>query len=273
MTYPTAHRVTPAGIAYDHVPGRTGTPTVLFLHAGVCDRRMWDAQFAGLPPRVSVIRVDLRGFGASDTATDGWTHVDDVVSVLGAENVGAVHVVAASFGSGVAVQCAQRFPDRVNSLLLAPPGGAMLLTMTPALRAFFDAEAQSLEAGDIDGAVEANIKAWVVGKDRVEADIPGDVADRVRAMQRRAFELAGGISEPSDVDDEPFARAAQTAVPTLIITGALDLDATTDTAKQWGSILPNASVETWPDVAHLPSMEEPERFNHRLASWLDQHDH
>ena len=262
---------TSGGIAYEHTPEPTGGPVLLFLHAGIADRRMWDDQVAALAPRYGLLRIDLRGFGESDRDADHWTHVEDVVDVLDAVGVPAVHVVAASFGSGVATQLAIAHPDRVLSMVLAPIAGAMLLTMTPSLRAFIEREEAALRVGDLDTAVEANIAAWVIGPTRTESDLPAGVCDRVRVMQRRAFELADGISAPADEEDEPFDRVSQVTAPMLIIVGAHDLDASLDAATRWEATLHQADLERWDDVAHLPSMERPRRFTERLTSWVDEH--
>jgi pimeloyl-ACP methyl ester carboxylesterase len=266
---------TPTGIAYDYTPGPASAPTLLFVHAGIADRRMWDDPIAALTPKLGALRVDLRGFGDSDTDTDtqGWTHAQDLADALDAARLSAVHVVAASFGAGVAMQLAMAYPERVRSLVLAPPGGAMLLTMTSKLRTFIDAEEAALRAGDLDAAVEVNISTWVIGAGRTEADVPSEVRDRVRVMQRRAFQLAGQIGAPSDEEDQPFDRASTVSAPTLLIVGAHDLDTSIDAAHQWAEALPHAELEQWDDAAHLPSMELPDRFTRRLAAWVTEHGH
>lgn len=262
---------THSGIAYEYTPATGTRPILLFLHAGVADRRMWDDQVAALGPRYGLVRMDLRGFGDSEDDSPGWTPTHDVVEVLDTIGVHAVHVVAASYGSGVATQVAIAHPHRVLSMVLAPVGGAMLLTMTPALRAFIDTERAALAVDDLDAAVEANIDAWVVGVGRTEREVPAGVCDRVRVMQRRAFELDPGISAPADDDDETFDDASQVTVPTLIIVGAHDLDASLDSSSRWATALPSADLEHWDDVAHLPSLEQPHRFNERLDRWLADH--
>jgi pimeloyl-ACP methyl ester carboxylesterase len=59
VTALTAH-----GIAYDRA-GPRGELTVVLIHAGVADRRMWDAIWAELTDERDVVRLDLRGFGDS----------------------------------------------------------------------------------------------------------------------------------------------------------------------------------------------------------------
>jgi len=55
---------TRAGIAYDRA-GPPGEVPVVFLHAGVADRRMWDPQWPALTAERDVLRLDLRGYGES----------------------------------------------------------------------------------------------------------------------------------------------------------------------------------------------------------------
>ena len=47
-------------LAYDEAG--TGHP-LLLVHAGIVDRRMWDAVVGPLSGRFRVIRPDMRGFG------------------------------------------------------------------------------------------------------------------------------------------------------------------------------------------------------------------
>lgn len=91
-------------------------------------------------------------------------------------------------------------------------------------------------------------------------------------MQRRAFALADRISAPSDAEDEPFERASAMTVPTLILVGALDVDAIQDAARQWASALPHGTHETWNDVAHLLPLEQPARFADRVGSWMAENE-
>ena len=53
-----------ATIGYD-VAGPEGAPAVLFIHAGVATRAMWDPQFSDLAADHRVIRYDTSGYGDS----------------------------------------------------------------------------------------------------------------------------------------------------------------------------------------------------------------
>src|SRR5688572_31762307 len=93
-------------LAYDRA-GPVGDVPILLVHAGVADRRMWDGVWEHLVDGRDVVRVDLRGFGASSERPGGaLAHHQDVLDVLEAERIGRAHVVGASFGAGVSVEVA-----------------------------------------------------------------------------------------------------------------------------------------------------------------------
>ena len=260
-------------LAHDR-SGPVGDLPLLLLHAGVADRRMWDGGvWETLTGHRDVVRVDLRGFGDSSERPDGalapWRDVLAVLDHLGAERV---HVVGASFGAGVGVEVALAEPDRVASLLLAAPGGSLIPAMTGQLRAFAQAEDAALEAGDLDAAVAANVLTWVDGPDREQSRVPAEVRDRVAVMQRRAFELTADWEDVEEDELDPAAldRLAELGVPTLVLSGGLDLDAIGDAADAVESGVPGSRRVDWPDVAHLPSMERPDDFAALVLGWLGE---
>lgn len=264
---------TSTGITYDR-GGDPARPAVLLLHAGVADRRMWDPQWSALAERHDVVRPDQRGFGGSVTPPDGpLDPVADVLAVLDDCGIESCHVVAASMGAGVATELALVAPDRAATLVLAPPGGSLLATMTPDLRAFIDAERTALAAEDLDAAVEANVSAWVVGRGRSASDVRASVLDVVRRMQRRAFEVSETFGDLDEHELQPPAleRLGEIAVPVLVVVGAHDLETSLDAADRVVGGLPDGHRVDWPDVAHLPSLEQPERFAALVLEWVATH--
>ncbi|QGN34758.1 alpha/beta fold hydrolase [Microlunatus sp. Gsoil 973] len=172
----------------------------------------------------------------------------------------------------MATEVALAVPDRVDSLTLCPPGGSLLATVTDALREFFRAEAAALKSGDLDAAVEANVSAWLVGRDRTVADLDPAILAQVRLMQRRAFEAADLLGDADEVEADPPAldRLADIHAPALLLVGANDLDATHDAAERLAAQLSDVRVVTWQGVAHLPTLEEPDRFTELLLDWTAQ---
>lgn len=266
----TSSSFSPAGIAYDR-QGPVGDLPVVLIHAGVADRRMWDPVWPSLTAEHDVVRLDLRGYGESGERPQGaLSPVDDVLDTLAGLGIDRCHLVGASFGAGVAVEVALTRPGLVASLLLSAPGGSLIAEATPDLRAFFAAERAALSNDDLAAAVEANLAWWVDGPHRAADAVDPAVRDLVGQMQRRAFELAAGWGEVEEHELDPPAleRLAEVRAATLVLAGALDLDAITDTARRVCDAVPGARLVEWPDTAHLPSMERPADFTALLRDWV-----
>jgi pimeloyl-ACP methyl ester carboxylesterase len=261
---------TSAGIAYDREGPRGELPIVL-IHAGVTDRGMWDPIWPRLTSERDVVRVDLRGFGDSDARPAGTvSHPGDVLDTLSELGVDCCHVVGASFGAGVAVEVALAGRSAVASLLLAAPAGSLLAEMTHDLQAFVDAEGTALERGDLDAAVEANLSWWVEGTCRSADQVDRSVRERVRRMQRRAFEVTADWDnvEEQELDPPALDRLGEIEVPVLVLVGGLDLDTVRDAAGRVVAGIAGARRVDWPDVGHLPSLEHPAAFADLLREWV-----
>jgi 3-oxoadipate enol-lactonase len=261
---------TVTGIAYDRA-GPRDRPTVVLLHAGVADRRMWDPLWPELTAERDALRLDLRGFGESGRRPAGpLDPVGDVLDTLTELGVDRCHLVGASFGAGIAVEIALTRPELVASLLLAAPGGSLIAERTPDLDAFIEAERVAVNSDDLDAAVEANLAWWLDGPGRDETAVDPAVRELVRQMQRRAFELTADWDDVVERELEPPAleRLNEITVPTLVLVGGLDLQAILDTAATLADQITSATRIVWPDTAHLPSMERPSDFHLLLRDWL-----
>ena len=101
-------------------------------------------------------------------------------------------------GAGIAVEAALARPRAVASLLLVAPGGALLGEGANSLRQVWHEEVEALDRGDLDGAVEVNLRAWVDGptrRGRREPRGPGvrraDATRRVRAARMGSGDKPG----------------------------------------------------------------------------------
>src|SRR6478672_6628098 len=97
-------------------------PTVLLLHAGVADLRMWDTQVDELVPGHSVLRLDLRGYGHTPLEPGAsYSDAGDVLALLDELGLERYALVGASYGGWVALQVATAAPDRVERIVLLDP--------------------------------------------------------------------------------------------------------------------------------------------------------
>jgi pimeloyl-ACP methyl ester carboxylesterase len=61
------------------------------------------------------------------------------------------------------------------------------------------------------------------------------------------------------------------AVPTLVVIGDHDVTDAKVAAELLTAGIPDAEQQRFPDAAHLPSVEHPERFTSVLRDWLTRH--
>ncbi|MFF1799415.1 alpha/beta fold hydrolase, partial [Kitasatospora sp. NPDC058263] len=225
-------------------------PAVVLLHSTVCDRRMWDGQVPALVGAgFRVVRCDLRGFGGTPVPDRPYDNARDVLDLLDELGIERAALVGASGGGRVALALAARWPDRVTALALLCTA---LAGQEPSaeLRAFGEREDALIEAGDIAGATELNVRTWL-GPEAGEA-----VREQVRRMQRHAFDVQLAAEEDFPqirVETDPAAVTA----PTLLVTGAHDFADFGRIADRLAERIAGARHLDLPWAGHLPALERP----------------
>ncbi|MDQ3615711.1 MAG: alpha/beta hydrolase [Actinomycetota bacterium] len=238
-------------------------PALLLLHAGVGDLRMWDAQVGELSSAgFTVVRCDLRGFGGSVLTTGAsYSEAEDVLSLLEYLDIEMFSLVAASYGGHVALQVATAVAHRVESMVLLAPA-AELVDPDESLRALWEEEGRLMEAGDLDGATELNVRIWL----GPEAD--DDARTLVRRMQLDAFVQQAAVGE---VDNRELPVALdRLTMPTTILVGAHDLAFFTRTARKLANRLLHARLVELSWAGHLPSLERPTETTRLILDALSQ---
>ena len=236
-------------------------PALVLLHSTVCDRRMWDPQWPVLVDAgYRVVRCDFRGYGETPVPRGPHNDAEDVLELAGELGLGPVALVGASYGGMVALEIAARWPRQVSALALVC---AVMPEHEPTdvLRGFWQRERELIEAGDIAGAVDLNVATWL----GPEAD--GAVRERVRLMQRHAFEVqlaAPEEYEPVEVSVDLHAITA----PSLVVSGAKDLPDFRLIAARLAALLPGARLVELPWAGHLPTLERPQELSGMLTAFL-----
>jgi 3-oxoadipate enol-lactonase len=245
---------------------------VVLVHAGICDSRMWDPQWDAFPATHRTVRYDLRGFGRSPLPPQPYSHGRDLIALLEQLGIQQAILVGASLGGRVALEVAVAHPEVADALILADaalPGFAW----SDELRASWAEEDAAVERGDLDAAVEVNLRTWVDGPRRPTTTVDSAVREHVRQMQRRAFELQLPVWE--DAEEELLVsdlerRLAEVRAPTLVVVGEEDVPDFQQIAAQLAREIPSAQHAVIPNAAHLPSLERPAAFNELVLRFLAQ---
>ncbi len=249
---------------------RGSGPALTLIHEGIADRRMWRETIPVFEPDFRVVTYDQRGYGDSSLPSGPATYVDDLRALLDHVGVERTALVGASLGGRVALEFAILHPERVVQLGLAA-AGLPDWDWGNEVKQFVEEEEEAYESGDLDRAVELNLKLWVDGPRRGPDAVDPAMRAFVGEMQRQAFEIPVPDPEPTSpppLDPPARERLADIAIPTLVVVGDEDVDDIQQIADVLAEGIPGARKVTLPDTAHMIPLERPQEFNQILLDFL-----
>ena len=235
-----------------------GTGPLLVLVHGLSESiRSWDPLMDDLVVDHRVLRVDLRGHGASPKA-DSYRKTDmadDIAPLVGDD---LPIVVGHSLGGMVATAYASRRPTRGVVNIDAP----------------LDTTAQQQLAKRIAPALRTD-RYRAVATELLEAlrgPLSGAAWDRLNAGRRIEQDVILGVwEEMIELDPDEYANivkgwADTVDVPYLALCGT---DPGPPYAAWLANWLPQAQLEVWNDHGHYPHLLAPDRFTRRLRAFED----
>jgi len=217
------------GVRLHYRDAGRGDP-VLLIHGYTGSIGLWavtDSGTISLADSLSrdhrVIALDLRGYGQStklgDVAQYGHKMTDDVARLIERLKLGRTHLIGHSLGALLAVNVAERYPDRVASLSLL---AGMFFRDSATFATWSNRWASELEATHgmtkfiqwvfpgMDSATAAGVSAEVIAHN----DLPALIAS-MRSMPLLVLSLGPAPSMPTFVAvgaDDPFAPQSRELV-------------------------------------------------------------
>ena len=251
-------------IAYD---SSGDGPDLVFLHAGIADRTMWQPQIDALADRYRCTTFDSRGRGGSALGDEPFSQRDDVAAVMDAVGASAATLVGCSIGAGLALDFAIEYPQRVEKLVLigVTPNGFDHEDPT-----VDDLDAQTeaaVDAGDFDNAANIEVRLWVDGPGRPEGAAPAWLRDKVKEWCLPNYAITDW-GQPARLDPPAFERLDELAVPTLVLVGVHDAEYVLAGCRATADGIPTAHLVELDGTAHLPNLEVADEFNTVLAGFL-----
>lgn len=243
---------------------------VVFLHAGVADRRMWAAQMQQLAAEgYHVIAYDRRGYGETETEDVPFNHLVDLETVLDRLSVHAAIFVGCSMGGGLAIDFALEHPERTIGLVLIGTAvtGAEGYEPDEEVLALEEAAAYALERGNTSTANRIQAHQWLDGPYETAGRVEGPVRELFLAMNEVHLnhpELTG-----EEQPEPAFDHVHVITAPTLLVVGELDCSDIIALHEDLSEEMENAFAVILEDTAHLPSLERPDLFDPILLEFLE----
>lgn len=238
----------------------SGLP-VVFLHANVCDRRMWRAQLEASGPDYQAIAYDRRGFGETRAQAQDHSAVADLLAVIDA-TAGSTPVILAgcSQGASIALNATLMHPARVRGLMLISPtvNGAPAPVYPPVILEMVARQREAESAADRGRINEIKAELFLDGP---LAD-PGRVTGETRRLflEMNAIALEAAPVGTNRDDFEAFTRLGAIDVPASIVWGKLDFPHIQERAYTVARLLPHAQGHALEGAAHLAGLEQPDEL-------------
>jgi len=246
-----------------HVEAGRGEPVVL-VHAIGCDHRMWDSLAAALAPSFRVVRVDVRGHGASPVPDGEYTLealADDVLAVLDALAIDKAHWVGLSMGGMIGQAFALAHRQRLGRLVLAnttsgygPDGPEMWEARMKAVR-------------EVGMAAIADLVMQRYFSDAFRErhpEVVSRVKERVLTTPAKGYIACCAAIRDLDFTAELGAIRART----LVIAGGKDAGTPPAMSEAIVKRIPGAQLGVLPEAAHLSAVEAPEAFDALVRDFL-----
>jgi len=269
-------------LAYDEAGSG---PAVVFVHAGVGDRRMWDHQFTAFARTHRVVRYDWRGHGGSADHEGPVTHHEDLLALMDGLGIERATLVGASYGGAHCADAALAAPERVEALALVCPGMSghewpevfvresrkMVLAAVPHERLeVYRAGRAAPDPADVAAMAQAQARFMVLGPGRDPEDMPQEAWDLSLLMLRELFarQWSGPVLTTRPPGRPAKARLGDLAAPTLVVKGLSEPGPVREVADLYAEGVHGARLLELPDTGHLPSVERPAELTAALADFL-----
>jgi len=243
-------------------------PDIVFLHAGIADRTMWEPQVEAFSDRYRCTTPDARGFGDTPIGDEPFSRRDDLAAVMDAIGAESAILIGCSIGAGFALDFAIEHPQRVDKLVLVgvTPAGfdgeddPLLEHMWPQIDA-------AISAGEFEKAGQMEARLWVDGPRRDEGASPKWLRDKVVEWSIPINHITDW-GESRQLDPLAMQRLHEVAAPTLVIVGTDDAEVVIAGCRATAEGIAAARLVELAGTAHLPNLEVADAFNAALEAFF-----
>ncbi len=249
---------------YYEVHGKEAATPLVFLHGLGSSGQDWELQVPVFAEDFRVVLIDMRGHGKSDKPAGPYTvsgFAADTISVLDHLQISSAHVVGLSMGGMIAFQMAVDYPSRIQRMVIANSGPAL-----------------------IPRTLKEHIAVWMrfaivrtMGMKKMgETLAPRLFTDAEQERERQEF-----VSRWAENDRRAYLNAMRAIIgwsvedristisaPTLVI--ASDQDYTPVSAKEaYIAKMSTARLQVIKNAHHAVAVERPDAFNAAVKAFLE----
>ena len=243
-------------------------PHVVLLHGWAVSLESWHYLFPALSDDYTVIRYDRRGFGQSTDSPDLSLDPIDLRDLLDKLEIEKAVVIGHSQGTDSALRFAFAFPERLSGLVLVgsgPPEGFGLPWNGPDAIDFEQLAKTAQEKG-LDA-----MRASFDGHPMMNGFVEGSEGFEIAMTMFGSYDGRDLLQPkpPANATPPPdIRRLSEIAVPTLVITGEMEMMYFQIVSDALAYGIPNAERVVVQGGGHVVMLQQPENFNSEITDFL-----
>jgi 3-oxoadipate enol-lactonase len=246
------------------ISGPRDAPPVVLLHALGTNLRLWDGVVDRLP-RHRILRLDMRGHGASDVPPAPYAMgalIHDVERAMAVAGMRDAVVVGLSIGGMIAQGLAVKRLDLVRGMVLSNTAARI------GIASQWNDRIETVRAGGMAAIADATLARWF---GRTWRDLP-------ELPQMRAMLLAtapeGWMGAAAAIAGTDFyTPTAGLTLPTLAIAGLRDASTPPDLVKETAELIRGSRFMLIRGAGHLPMVEQPGAYTDAVRDFLESIGH
>lgn len=250
-----------------------GEPVVL-LHGFGASTYSWRNVMPALAAGFRVVAIDLNGFGYTQRPRTFGSYTREgqaalVLSVMDALGLDSVHLMGHSYGGGLSLFIASRYPQRVRSLVLvdssAPTYANDRRSRAASVKPLLGLYLRSfvLRPNTVRRALEHSF----YDDSLVTPELVQEYYERLRV--EGVVDAYHGLTAPTRTASEPVVLE-EIRMPTLVVWGAEDLLISAESGRRAAERMPDAEFALMEGVGHVPMEENPEELLRIVLPFLER---
>lgn len=242
--------------------------TLVMIHGYSADKDVWVRFARHFTEDYRVVIIDLPGHGESPfdpgLKYDTTTQAERILKVMETLGIHKAHLIGNSMGGFIAARLAHDHPERVQSATLIDAAGVIsplpsdMDKMVAKGRNPFEISSQ--EEFRSFYAMTMAKAPWVPG---VTLDYIGE---RYIAQKQQLARIFQDFHRVNMLDKQ----LKEIRTPVLVMWGALDQLVHVSAADVWTNGIPGAKRVIYPDLGHMPMVEDPSRSAKDVRKFIEE---